>query len=558
VSQDSPASILFDELGNPVGVTQDGYIYRLQTENIVRKIIPTVSVENSTTASLAANGIFSGASEDVSGFVSVDITILADTDSANQGLLFEFSQDNITFDYSESFTILAGVGSFYSLAPRAKYFRLSYTNGPTGQTSFALSAVYYPIQRSIYIQNLDTDVPAQKGVEVVRSVIAAQKSGAVSDTYTNLQATNSGILRVVIDTAVTPPSAISETVQTVNATGTGTTFSSTLSPTVAGNTIIVLVMQGNGSAGATYDLSDTQNNSYVKGGTVSTPGVGQIDIWYSGTLGGPDTITANNFSQISTVVLQSYEVSGLLVSSESLNANIIITTTGTGTSLSVGPINAIYDDEFCIAAFASSGSSAITSGPTWTQDFSSIDFLSESKTQILANSITGTGFTTPSTPYVGLLATFFPALTSRPVAANAVGQLLTVSEITDGYNGPVSVVPPFTAATSADTALVVAISPNNPITIDVAKSSTVTTSSIAASLTNIVLLNSNSIRLGATIFNDSTSGFLYINLGAASSQTDFVIKLLPLTYYELPFNYTGEIDGVWSTAGGFARIAEFT
>ena len=35
MSQDSPASILFDELGNPVGVIFDGTVYRLQTQNII-------------------------------------------------------------------------------------------------------------------------------------------------------------------------------------------------------------------------------------------------------------------------------------------------------------------------------------------------------------------------------------------------------------------------------------------------------------------------------------------------------------------------------------------
>lgn len=32
MSSDSPAAIIFDELGNPVGVMFDGYVYRLQVE----------------------------------------------------------------------------------------------------------------------------------------------------------------------------------------------------------------------------------------------------------------------------------------------------------------------------------------------------------------------------------------------------------------------------------------------------------------------------------------------------------------------------------------------
>lgn len=129
---------------------------------------------------------------------------------------------------------------------------------------------------------------------------------------------------------------------------------------------------------------------------------------------------------------------------------------------------------------------------------------------------------------------------------------------TDGYgNGPAAVTPPFTAATSADPALVVAFSPNTPITTTEARPSTNTTSSVAASITNVELLSTNSIRLGATIYNDSSS-LLYLKLGVVASVSDFTIKLFPFCYYEVPFGYTGEIDGIWASASGFARIGELT
>lgn len=139
-----------------------------------------------------------------------------------------------------------------------------------------------------------------------------------------------------------------------------------------------------------------------------------------------------------------------------------------------------------------------------------------------------------------------------------VYRLQTQTSIVDGYNGPVAVKPPNTAAVGADQALVVAISPNNSFTVSSAKPATSVTSSVAASISNVTLLPSNSIRLGATIYNDSSSSLLYVKLGATASTTDFTVKLFPLAYYEVPYGYSGNIDGVWSVSSGFARIDELT
>ena len=137
-------------------------------------------------------------------------------------------------------------------------------------------------------------------------------------------------------------------------------------------------------------------------------------------------------------------------------------------------------------------------------------------------------------------------------------RLQVQTTITDGVNGPVSITAPNTPATGSDPALVVAISPNNSFSVTFAKPSTSTTSSVPFSLTNVNLLASNAMRLGATIYNESSSGFLYVKLGAVSSATSYTIRLLPLDYYEIPFGYTGQIDAIWTSANGTARIDELT
>ena len=56
-------------------------------------------------------------------------------------------------------------------------------------------------------------------------------------------------------------------------------------------------------------------------------------------------------------------------------------------------------------------------------------------------------------------------------------------------------------------------------------------------------------RLGCTIFN-SGPGNLHVLLGTATASTSaFTVRLSAGDYYEVPFNYTGLIGGIFATAG---------
>ena len=56
-------------------------------------------------------------------------------------------------------------------------------------------------------------------------------------------------------------------------------------------------------------------------------------------------------------------------------------------------------------------------------------------------------------------------------------------------------------------------------------------------------------RLGCTIFN-SGPGNLHVTLGTATTSTSvFTARLSAGDYYEIPFNYTGLIGGIFATAG---------
>jgi len=63
------------------------------------------------------------------------------------------------------------------------------------------------------------------------------------------------------------------------------------------------------------------------------------------------------------------------------------------------------------------------------------------------------------------------------------------------------------------------------------------------------IATANTGRLGCTIFN-SGPGNLHVLLGTATASTSvFTTRLSAGDYYEVPFNYTGLIGGIFATAG---------
>jgi len=67
----------------------------------------------------------------------------------------------------------------------------------------------------------------------------------------------------------------------------------------------------------------------------------------------------------------------------------------------------------------------------------------------------------------------------------------------------------------------------------------------------------NTGRLGCSIYNTGP-GSLHVLLGTGTASTSvYTVKLNSGDYYEVPFNYTGLIGGIFSTAGT-AEVTELT
>lgn len=68
---------------------------------------------------------------------------------------------------------------------------------------------------------------------------------------------------------------------------------------------------------------------------------------------------------------------------------------------------------------------------------------------------------------------------------------------------------------------------------------------------------SNANRKGLTVFSEGP-GNLHITLGTATTSTSsYTVRLSSGDYYEVPFNYTGLVGGIFATAGT-ARVTQIT
>lgn len=84
-----------------------------------------------------------------------------------------------------------------------------------------------------------------------------------------------------------------------------------------------------------------------------------------------------------------------------------------------------------------------------------------------------------------------------------------------------------------------------------------TLTNVASSATTVNLFAANGMASGRTIFNDSTA-VLYVKFGATASTTSYTVQLAAGASYTFPAPlYAGQVDGIWASANGNARLTEW-
>lgn len=95
------------------------------------------------------------------------------------------------------------------------------------------------------------------------------------------------------------------------------------------------------------------------------------------------------------------------------------------------------------------------------------------------------------------------------------------------------------------------------VTVSIPTSNTSTPTSVASSTTSQTIAAANSNRKGLTIWNKSTAN-LYIDFDSSASTSDAAVEIAGGGYYEMPFNYTGIVSGIWDAENGNAYVRELT
>jgi hypothetical protein len=96
-------------------------------------------------------------------------------------------------------------------------------------------------------------------------------------------------------------------------------------------------------------------------------------------------------------------------------------------------------------------------------------------------------------------------------------------------------------------------------TVTQLKTTTSARSTVSAGLTSVMLIGSNPNRKGLSIFNDTTGvlSIAYANVTVSTINFDTKIPAGATLTLDMSFPYIGQINGIWDTAVGFARLVEF-
>ncbi len=152
-----------------------------------------ISILNSTSTPLGISGVFTGEAEDATDYSIISLFVYASHASAIDGLSVEWSTDGTNWDDSDNFTVPAGNGKFFTLAPETKYYRVVYTNGVIAQTDFRLQVILHYNMTKPSSHRIQDSISTDDDAELVKSVITGQND---LDSFENVR-TDTGRLKVI-------------------------------------------------------------------------------------------------------------------------------------------------------------------------------------------------------------------------------------------------------------------------------------------------------------------------------------------------------------------------
>jgi hypothetical protein len=128
------------------------------TEPLASNVYKVLAVTNSTNIPLTSASVYTGQWDEVGESNSLYISVKADVASAVDGLQIQYGIIAKTADITRSYSVLASSPQSIMDVPKGRFFRVVYTNGASGQTTFTLAcfiagSAIHPITTSNEIFN---------------------------------------------------------------------------------------------------------------------------------------------------------------------------------------------------------------------------------------------------------------------------------------------------------------------------------------------------------------------------------------------------------------------
>lgn len=156
-----------------------------------------ISTNNSTTSTLNSAATFTGTGDDLTAYCAVTVQIDSSHNSATDGMKFQFSTDDTNWDDVYDFTYTAADGARrFQFPVTARYFRVVYTNGGTGQSHFRVQTILHANSQLTTIHRIDDDISKDKSAQLMKTVIIAQKAG--TGDFIPVQSTAGGNLKMSV------------------------------------------------------------------------------------------------------------------------------------------------------------------------------------------------------------------------------------------------------------------------------------------------------------------------------------------------------------------------
>ena len=110
-----------------------------------------ISTKNSSVIPLLAGQSFIGATEDVSGYSRITVSVIANKNSASNGFKIQFASNGAVFDLNTEYTVSANAAQTIETDVLADTFRIVFINGSDNQTSFRVQSLLHPTTKVLSI-----------------------------------------------------------------------------------------------------------------------------------------------------------------------------------------------------------------------------------------------------------------------------------------------------------------------------------------------------------------------------------------------------------------------